>query len=61
MLEVVFDPNLNDHNAAVEEPFIQPHQWDGGVVDQDLSSCEYREFEHGFEQTFEQAFEQAFQ
>jgi len=25
MLVVVFDLNLDDHNAAVEEPFIQPH------------------------------------
>ena len=76
MLVVVFDPNLDDHNTAVKEPFIQPYQQDGGVIDQGLSSCEYREFEHVFEKAFEkqavrqrqavrqavrQAFGQAFQ
>ena len=62
MLVVVFDLNLDNHNAAVEEPFIQSHSWDGSVVDKGLSSCEYREFERVFEQAIEeQAFLQAFQ
>ena len=62
MLVVTFNPNLDDYNAAVKEPFIQPHSWDGSVVDKGLSSYEYREFERVFKQAIEeQAFEQAFQ